>query len=796
MNRIIIYAKVSPGILNQRNLTMMKKTVLCCLLVGSLSTAWADGFQPFTIQKIRVVGLHRVSEGAVIDDLPIRVNDSITEEEASESIRALYKTGFFKEVTLSRDGNVLVVNVVERPTISKLTLTGIKDKDKIKKLLQEAGLAEGRFYDPSVLLQTVKELERYYLGRGRYGVKIEPTVTEDSASLVNVQLAIYEGDVARIQEIKIVGNTVFPEKELLKQFRLSKTNWLSWFYNDDQYNREKLNADLEILRSYYMDRGYLHFQVDSSQASLSPDKKRIFIIVQVTEGDKYTFGKTDLSGQFVIPKENLLPLLDPLKTGKTFSRKTLLEVKQAIETRLGNDGYSQAEVRPTHEIDEANKSVNMVFHLIPGKRIYVRRILIRGNSTTKDEVLRRELPQMEGTWISTALIKEGREKILRRGFGSQVDIETPPVPGVSDQVDVLYKIEEARLGQISAGIGYSPSERFMYNFSISQENFFGTGKGVDFTFDNSKASTNYAMGYQDPYFTVDGIGMGFGAYYNQTNLSKTTDLSSYTTDTLGGEVRWVFPMSLYDAIRLTVGYDDTRLKVDQIVATEVTDFMNKYGSQFREYTVGLGWNYDSLDQRIFPHRGITQFAGIRAVIPGANQQYYRLSYDVAGFHPLSSSELWIIGLSGNLGYGNGYGKTPQMPFYRHYTAGGTRFVRGFVENSLGPKDSLGRSFGGNVLTAFSASFIFPNPIKPDAKSVRTALFLDGGQVYDTRYRVKTVNGQNVSRNPNGLRYSVGLSLTWHTPIGGAPISFSFARPLNRKPGDDVRYFNFWMGTQF
>jgi len=779
----------------------MKKALLVLFLVGSLACVSAEAFQPFVIKNIRIHGLHRVSEGAVLDDLPVHVGENLTEAKTTDAIQALYKTGFFKEVTLSRDGTALVVNVIERPTISKLTLSGIKDKDKIKKLLREAGLAEGQLYDPAVLLRAQKELERHYFSRGRYGVKIEPSVTEENA-LATVQLSIYEGDVARIREIKILGNNAFAEKELLKQFRLSKTNWLSWFNHDDQYNKEKLNADLEILRSYYMDRGYIHFQVDSSQVTLSPDKKHIYITIHVTEGDKYTFGHIDVEGNFVVPKEQLMALIksSALKTGSVFSRRVLLELKQALEYRLGDDGYSLAEARPTHEVNEQQKQVNIVFHINPGKRMYVRRILIQGNSTTKDEVLRRELPQMEGTWISTALVKEGKERILRRGYASNVEIDTPAVPGTPDQTDIVYKIEEARLGQIGAGLGYSPTERLMFNFSISQENFFGTGKAVDFTFDNSKASTNYALGYQDPYFTVDGIGMGFSAYYNETNLSRTTNLSNYTTDTLGGDIRWVFPVSKYEALRFSFGYDDTRLKIDpdtRFVAQEINDYVNQYGKTFQEYVVGLGWNYDSLDQRIFPRRGTTQSAGVRAVVPGARQQYYRLSYDISTYYPVTVSELWIVSFAGNLGYGNGYGKTSRMPFYRNYTAGGTRFVRGFEENSLGPKDSQGRAFGGNALIAATASFIFPNPIKPDAKSIRTALFLDAGQVYDTRYRYKVfANGLRIARNPQGLRYSVGLSLTWHTPLGGAPLSFSLAKPLNAKPGDEKRYFTFWMGTQF
>lgn len=765
------------------------------MVVGSLACMQVTAFQSFVVKHIRIEGLKRISKGAVLEELPIQIGQTITEENVSQAIQALYKTGFFKDVTLSRDNDTIVVHLIERPTISNLNITGIKDKDKVKKLLREVGLAEGQLYDPAILLKAQKELERYYFSRGRYGVKIEPTVKEEPGSLVAIDLGIYEGDVAKIKQIKIIGNTAFSEKELLKQFLLSKTNWLSWFKSDDQYNREKLNADLEILRSYYMDRGYLNFQIESSQVTLSPDKKHIFITIHVSEGDRYVFGRVTLEGKFVVPEKQLLPLLAPMKPGSPFSRKILLEVKQALETRMGDDGYSLAEARPSHEEDEATKKVNIVFHLIPGKRMYVRRILIEGNATTKDEVLRREIPQMEGTWISTALVREGREKILRRGYASTVDIETVPIPG-TDQEDLIYKVEEARMGQIGAGLGYSPSERLMFNFSLSQENFFGTGKGVDFNFDNSKASTSYAFGYQDPYFTVDGIGMGANAYFNKSDLAKTTNLSNYGTDTLGGQVRWVFPVSKYEALRLSFGYDDTHIKFAGPTAREIINFTDKYGKQFQEYVVGLGWNYNSLDQPLFPKRGVLQSANLSMVVPGAKQQYYRFVYELSSYYPLTQSEYWIASFSGNLGYGNGYGNTPAMPFYRNYTAGGSRFVRGFEENSLGPKDSFGRAFGGNVLLAGTAALIFPNPIKPDAQSVRTSLFLDAGQVYDTQFRQTVINGVKVSRNPAGLRYSVGVSLSWHTPLGGAPLSFSLAKPLNAKPGDEVRYFTFWMGTQF
>jgi outer membrane protein insertion porin family len=367
-------------------------------------------------------------------------------------------------------------------------------------------------------------------------------------------------------------------------------------------------------------------------------------------------------------------------------------------------------------------------------------------------------------------------------------------------VDLVYKIEEAKMGQIAAGLAYSATEKLMFNFSISQENFFGTGKMVDFTFDKSKASTNYAFGYQDPYFTVDGIGMGFSGYYSKAHYSKTTFVTDYIADTVGGEFRWIFPMSKYEAISTSVGYDNTHLKVDPRVASnEVLAFVRKYGHNFQEVVLSLGWGYDSLDQRLFPRRGLTQTARASLVVPGAKQEYYKLTYNANWYYPISDSERWIINMIANLGFADGYGRTPQLPFYRNFVAGGIRTVRGYEENSLGPKDSRGRALGGNLLACATASLIFPNPIKPDAKSVRTALFLDAGQVYDTRHRRRL--GKNLprstrkSRLAGDIRYSVGVTLTWNSPLG-APLTFSLAQPLNAKRGDEKRIFTFWMGTQF
>ncbi len=774
---------------------------MALILISSLACFNAFAFQAFTVNGIKIIGLQRVSEAAVLNDLPLQVGQTLSEGQSSELIRTLYKTGFFQSVDLERNGNTLVIRVVERPSVSKLTLKGVKEKDKILKVLRDAGLAEGRMYDPALLARAQKALEHHYLTKGKYAVKIEPCVVEEEPCLMHVTLDIYEGDIAKIHQIAIIGNTCFSADELMKDFHSAKTNWLSWFSNDDQYVKEKLQADLETLRSYYLDRGYIQFQIDSTEVSLTPDKKHLYITIHVTEGEKYCFGEVGVEGDCIVPRETLEKALTPIACNTTFSRKNLLEVKQALEETLGCSGYSFADIRPTHEVDECNRKVNVRFHIVPNRRVYVRRINFVGNATTRDEVLRRELPQMEGTWVSTGLIRAGKENILRKGFGSTVEVETKEVPGFCDQVDLTYRLEEARLGQIGAGIAYSQAEQLAFNFSISQENFLGTGKAVDFTFDNSKASTNYQIGYQDPYFTIDGIGMGASAYYTKSNLSKTENVAHYATDALGTEMRWVFPMSSKEAFKVSVGYDDTHLHPPHRCASlEVQEFIAKNGTKYKEFSSGVAWVYDTLDQRLFPTTGLMQTLAGKVSIPGADLQYYKLSYDMAWFYPITDSNRWVFNITGNLGYGDGYGKTENLPFFKNFMAGGSRYVRGYEENTLGPKDTPScpgykpLPFGGNTLVAGSVSLIFPNPIKPDTKAIRTALFFDVGQVYDTRYKRRLVNGVWVDRNPAGLRCSGGLSLTWHSPMG--PLAFSLAKPLVVKKGDKKQAFSFNAGTSF
>jgi outer membrane protein insertion porin family len=770
----------------------MERIFLIVLLVLQIIPVQVYAAEQFYVRTIKVEGLKRVSKEAVLQELPNLSGKEFFAKQTSETIRALFKTGFFKDVQILHEGDVLIIKVVERPSIGSFTLTGIKSNDKIGKILKEHDIVEGRIFDPNKLTKVEEEIERLYLMKGNYAVKVESTVTTQDESRVMVKIAVYEGDETRIKQINIVGNLAFAEKELKKQLLHQKTNFLSWFKKDDRYAKEKLAADLEILRSYYMDRGYINFQVNSTQVSITPDKKGVYVTINIIEGDKYSFAKLSVSGEFVAPQAELETIIHKIiQPGKTFSRKLTWEVKQQIEHRLGKDGFAKAEVKPNLQLNETDKTISIDFFIDPAKRVLVRRINYLGNSLTQDRVLRRGAPQMEGTWISTDQINEGKESILMHGYGMNIDVATVPVPGTDDKVDVAYKMEEQKTAQFMAGIAYSAADKFMFQLGANLKNFLGSGKDINFDFNNGKNSTSYAFGYYDPYFTVDGIGMGFNLHSTKSNLSKTSDIFDYSNNSLGGDVSWTFPVSKYNSLFLVLGYDTTKIDYkDSIAPIEVIDFAGKEGKRHKEYAVTIGWKHYSLDTYIFPTEGMSQRVALKSTMPASDLKYYETTYEIAWFKPIIKD--YIVNLSGDMDYAHKYGKTFRTPFYRNYFTGGADSVRGYEERSLGPKDSKNNYFGGNFKVNLRAALIVPTLFNPDIKSVRTALFLDGGQVYDTQNKHKA---DGSSRNPKGMRYSSGVSLTWNSPLG-IPMMFSLAKPLNSKKGDDTKVFAFTFGSQF
>ena len=759
---------------------MKKSILLLYMLVGILSSGQAWCFEAFLVQDIQILGLQRISKGAVYESLDIKTGQHVSPVQSAKIIRKLFKTGFFKDVKLQRKGNVLVVQVTERPSIGSLNISGMRNEKKVRKILQDYGIVEGRIFDKSKLDQAHRSLEWFYLSRGKYGVKINAKVVDKPRNRVAVNLEIFEGDVAKIRQIKFVGNKAFSAKILMKQLRLAESHFFSWFKGDDRYSREKLEADLENLRSFYMDNGYLNFQLDSSQVSLTQDKKHVYITLDVTEGDKYSFGPVQLKGKFVVAKAELAEVVAfSIKPGDTFSRKLVIDVQNNLQDKMGTVGFSLSSVQPIPVVDEANKIVNITYDIDPKNRVYVRRISVVGNATTQDEVYRREFTQMEGTWMSTAKVREGKNNIYRQGYAQDIDVITQMVPGSDDQVDITYKVQEQRMGEFSAGVGYSPTDRLSFKLGVSQQNFFGTGKTVDFAFDNSKSRTSYSVGYFNPFYTIDRVGFGVNAYHTKTNLSKTSRVSAYSSDTSGANFNWSVPIGKYDALSFGGGFDHTKLKFGTLVATEIRSFAKKHGESINEFFLIAGWRHNTLNRRVLPTKGLSHGINLRATVPGQKVQYYRATYDASWFQPIT--ERFILNLSGTAGYGNGFGSTKDLPFYKHFFTGG--HVRGFEENSLGPRDTRGDTFGGKMITAASAELIFPTPFKPDSQTVRTSLFFDAGQVFAKRFKA------------NDLRYSAGVSLTWNSPLG-APLVFSLGKPLNKKPGDELRTFTFSFGTYF
>jgi outer membrane protein insertion porin family len=741
-----------------------------------------QAFEPFEVLDIRVEGLQRISAGTVFNYLPIKVGQTIDTEDTILAVKALFKSGFFNDVSLDRDGSVLVVFVKERAAISSIEIEGNKDLDSEELLegLKEIGLAEGRVFDRSLLEKVEQELRRQYFSRGKYAVRIETTVTPLDRNRVGILINVSEGQVARIKQINIIGNHEFSDKELLDEFSLTTPNFFSVLTKSDQYSKQGLSADLETMRTYYLDRGYLKFNINSTQVSITPDKKDIYITINISEGRQYKIREVTLSGDLVVPAEELFPLIR-INPGDVFSRKQVTESVDRISSLLGNQGYAYANVNTAPEMDDEAYEVELGFFVDPGKRVYVRRINVAGNTGTRDEVLRREMRQMEGGWYSAEQVERSRTRINRLGYFEDVNVETPTVPGTTDQLDVNYSVTETSSGSITLGAGFSQTSGVLFNASVQQNNFLGTGKQVSFTFDNSEINTVYRFAYTNPYWTVDGVSRGFGMSYRKTDANEA-NLSDYSTDTRGADINFGIPINEYDTIRFSAGYQGLDIKANSNSPGQVTDFIDQHGDSFDDAVFSASWSHDSRDSILFAEKGGLQRLSLETTTPGSGLEYYKLTYQQQRFIPLTR-EL-ILGLKGNLGYGDGFGDYQQLPFFENFYAGGVRSIRGYEDNTLGPRDSDGDPIGGAFLTVFNAEVIFPVPFVDDAQGVRLSAFFDIGNVYED-YN---------SFDAGDLRYSVGLAGLWVSPMG--PISISLGFPLNAESDDDEQPFQFTIGTFF
>ncbi len=756
------------------------------------ASVWA--IQPFVIKDIRVEGIQRTEAGTVFSYLPVKVGEKLDDEKAATAIKALYGTGFFKDVRLEVENDVLVVMVQERPAISQIDFIGMKefDKTQLKEGLKQIGLADGRIFDKSLLDKAEQELKRQYLSRGKYAVAITTTVTPLERNRIAISFNINEGEVAKIRQVNIVGNQAFKEKDLLDLFVLSTPGWMTWWSKNDQYSKQKLAADIETLRSYYMNRGYLDFTLDSTQVSISPDKQSIYITLNISEGQKYAVSDIKLAGEMLVPEDELRKLIK-IQPGEVFSREKLTEANKAIGDRLGNEGYAFANVNAVPEINKEKQEVKFTFFIDPGRRVYVRRINVAGNTKTKDEVIRREMRQMEGSWYAADKVSRSRVRLDRLGYFSDVNIETPAVPGTTDQVDMNVSVTEKPTGSIMAGVGFSSSEGLILSGSISQANVFGSGNTLSTQINSGKINTVYSLSYTNPYYTDDGISRGFDVYKRKTDAT-TLSISPYHSNTIGAGVRFGVPLNEMDSVNFGLSIENTQLTVYRtgdgsglVSPQSYINFVDTFGATNTTLLGSAGWARDTRDSITYPTKGSLQRAFGEMGLPGGSIEYYKLSYQYQWFRPLT--EDYTLMLNGEVGTGNGYGGKP-LPFFKGFFAGGNTSVRGYKAFSLGPKDVDGNALGGNRRLVGNAEVLFPFPGMKKDKSLRLSAFLDAGSVFGPG----DVNSMYSKMGFGDLRYSTGLAVSWASPMG--PLKFSIAKPLNAKSGDMPEHFQFIMGSTF
>lgn len=776
--------RVSPPVLVRR----WRLFPLLCAILG----LWAGqaAAEQFRIADIRVEGLQRIAPGTVFTYLPVQVGDTVGDEVTGSIIRALYQTGFFDDVRVERDANVLVLRVQERPAIAQIEFVGNRDLDEkaLREAVADIGLKEGRVFNRSVLERIEQELERQYFSRGKYGVLVQSTVSPLERNRVAIRIEITEGLTARIKQINIIGNQAFEEKELLKQFQLGKTRWHSFYSKNDQYSKQKLAGDLEALRSFYLDRGFIQFEITSTQVSISADKKEIYVTVVISEGDRFTVSDIKLAGEPSVPVEKLFPLIQ-LRRGEYFSRRLTTESAERISNLLGDEGYAFANVNTAPEIDATSKQVAVTFFVDPGKRVYVRRVNMKGNTRTRDEVLRREMRQLESAWFSAALVRESRERLQRLGFFDDVTIETPAVPGSADQVDVNVSVKEKPAGNLMAGIGYSQSQGILLNASITQNNFLGTGKRVSLALNTSQATQLYQIAYLNPFYTVDGISRGFDLSYRATDFEQLIG-ADYTTNVGVAGMNFGLPISAVSRAGFGFRYQYTDFSAG--VSQLAQDFVEENGNVFNDFFLSASYVRDTRDKAVFPTKGGLQTLRFDVSVPGSDLTYYKTSYSGTRYIPLTAK--FVLSLSADLGYGDGYGDLDYLPFFENYYAGGPRTVRGFKANTLGPRETNTPNdpVGGNTKVVGSIELFAPPPVGGEfEKTLRMGVFLDAGTVWVTQGTdLVTPTGFDLGE----LRYSAGVSTSWLSPIGA--LSFSFGWPLNEKEGDQTQVFQFGIGQTF
>ncbi|MDZ4349631.1 MAG: outer membrane protein assembly factor BamA [Xanthomonadaceae bacterium] len=741
----------------------------------------------FIVSDIRLEGLQRIAAGTAFTHLPIQRGDRVDRAVIAGAVRSLFASGFFNDVQVARQGDILVVTLTERPAIDKVTLIGNKDikTDELTRVMGEAGLAEGDTFDRKNLDRLVQELFRQYNNRGKYNARIDPQVTPLDRNRVSLTLDITEGKASRIRHINIVGNEQFKEKDLRQRWESDTTNWMSWFRRDDQYSREKLSGDLEKLNAWYLDRGYVDFSIESQQVEISPDLRDMAITANIVEGDVYTVSKVEVTGDTILPQEQVEALVR-LVPGMIFSRRLIEMSSDAIMSVLANIGYAFSEVTPIPDVNREDKTVDLKLFVDPGPRVFVRRIQINGNLQTSDDVVRRELRQFEGAWYSQAAIDRSKVRLQRLGFFENVDIETERLQGTPDQVDLVVKVTERNAGQFTFGLGFSQVSGLITTVQVVQDNFLGTGTRVSATVQRNTFSNRLDFGFIDPYFTDDGISVGYNFFFRDFQ-AVDANLARFTSDTFGASATFGVPLSETDSIGVRFGIDSNQIFVlDGFSPVEFLDFINRVGNRtFKSWRAEVFWSRDSRNHFFVPTRGLSQRLSLEATLPGSTAEYYKVQYQLSHFLPLHR---WVVLNSRlDLGFGDGYGDVKELPFFENFIAGGTRSVRGFRDNTLGPVgfaelSTFRQPLGGSLKTVGGVDFVFPSLFKTDA--ARVAAFIDVGNVFDG------IDGFEQSE----LRASYGVSLQWQAPVG--PIIISYAIPLRDKADDELERLQFTFGTAF
>ena len=779
-------------------------SLLLCLQVLSISTASAD---EFVVSEIRLEGLQRIADGTLLNYLPIVAGDPVDDNQVTYAISELYKTGFFADIKLLRDGDILVVRVRERPSIADVQFEGNSDidDDALKEALLGIGVTKGQIYNRSLLDKLSLELERVYFSQGKYGVKIETEITELDQNRVDIKINISEGDVALIKHINIIGNEAYDDETLLAELESGVPSSWAILSSADEYSKPKLNGDLEKIRSWYMDRGYIRFDIESTQVSLTPDKKDIYITINVVEGKRYKISSSVLTGEMVV---NRLTMESQILTreGMYFSRSLMVSSKEGLEKQMGRIGYAFSEVKVTPVIDDDKLEVALTYHAEPGEKVYVRNIEIHGNDSTQDRVYRREMRLMEGSILASDQLERSKTRIQRLPYVETVEIDTVPVPGASNVVDLKVKVEEKLAGSFNIGAGFSQTQGFVFNIGMTQENLFGTGERLALNVNTDRANTIYSAAYTDPYHTIDGISRTLSLSFRERDASEEL-INNFSTNSGDINVTYGVPLSEFNTLSMGYGYSYIKIIPSTInPSRDVTNFIEEQNGKqtFDNLTLNTSFTYDTRNRTIFATAGTQHTVGVNLTVPGSDLEFYKASYITNTYVGVTNSTQLLF--RSNISYGDGYGSTTALPFFERYFAGGIRTVRGYESNSLGPRDpDSGYPIGGNLRVTGGIDYIFPIPfVEKPPSSVRLSAFYDIGNVFLDNYHTYNAPVGTDGFQADQLRESVGLSLVWVSPIG--PLRFSYAWTLDDvsgagtgepgDTGDDLRAFQFSIGSFF